>query len=202
MAARYGVAVLSGIAITLGLLWLMQFLIASGESAITKPQDRYYLDFVRVRQQELTNVEEPKPEKPPKPEQPPPDIPPPSQDNVNPNAQAIAVRAPSMATGTDIAGPGSLSYSDGEYLPIVRVAPIYPNRALSRGLEGYVDLSFTVTTAGTVRDPLVTYSTSSLFESAAKKAVLKFKYKPRVVNGQPVDVPGVETRIRFELEKD
>lgn len=179
----------------------MQFLIASGESALTSEPKKYYLDFVRVKQQEMVNTEDPKPEKPAKPEQPPPDVPPPSQDDVNPNVQTIGVRAPSMAGGTDIAGPGSLSYSDGEYLPIVRVAPIYPNRALSRGLEGYVDLSFTVTLTGTVRDPIVTYSTSSLFEGAAKKAVLKFKYKPRVVDGSPVDVPGVETRIRFELEK-
>lgn len=201
MMARYGIAILSGVAVTLGLLWIMQFLIASGEGALTDPGEKYYLDFVRIKQQEITNVEEPKPEKPPKPEEPPPDVPPPSQDVINPNANAISVRAPSMGNNTDIAGPGSLSYSDGEYLPIVRVAPIYPNRALSRGLEGYVDLSFTVTQAGTVRDPIVTYSSSSLFESAAKKAVLKFKYKPRVVDGQPVDVPGVETRIRFELEK-
>ena len=86
-------------------------------------------------------------------------------------------------------------------LPIVRVAPVYPNRALSRGLEGYVDLMFTVTDAGTVKDPVVTYTTSSLFNRAAPQAVLKFKYKPRVVDGKPVEVPGVETRIRFQLEK-
>lgn len=201
MLVRYAIAIVSGVAVTIGLLWLMQFLIASGVNALSEPPKKYYLDFVRVKQQELLNTDDPKPEKPPKPEQPPPDIPPPSQDDVNPDAQTLSVRAPSMSGSTDIAGPGSLSYSDGEYLPIVRVAPIYPNRALSRGLEGYVDLMFTVTTAGTVRDPLVTYSTSSLFEGAAKKAVLKFKYKPRVVDGQPVDVPGVETRIRFELEK-
>ena len=201
MIVRYAIAIMSGIAVTVGLLWLMQFLIASGESALTDPKEKYYLDFVRVKQQELINTEDPKPEKPPKPEQPPPDVPPPSQDDVNPDANVVAVRAPAASGAADIAGPGELSYSDGEYLPIVRVAPIYPNRALSRGLEGYVDLSFTVTTAGTVRDPIVTYSTSSLFESAAKKAVLKFKYKPRIVDGKPVDVPGVETRIRFELEK-
>ncbi len=198
---RYGIAILSGVAVTIGLLWLMQFLIATGEEAISKEPKKYYLDFVRVRQQEVINTEEPKPEKPPKPQQPPPDIPPPSQDDINPDAQVIGVRPPASTGNADIAGPGELAYSDGEYLPIVRVAPIYPNRALSRGLEGYVDLMFTVTTAGTVRDPVVTYSTSSLFESAAKKAVLKFKYKPRIVDGQPVDVPGVETRIRFELEK-
>lgn len=201
MFARYAIAIASGVAVTIGLLWLMQFLIASGESAISKEPKKYYLDFVRVKQQELVNTEDPKPEKPPKPEQPPPDLPPPSQDDVNPDANTIGIRPPSGTNNIDIAGPGDLSYSDGEYLPIVRVAPIYPNRALSRGLEGYVDMMFTVTTAGTVRDPTVTYSTSGLFESAARKAVLKFKYKPRVVDGQPIDVPGVETRIRFELEK-
>ncbi len=201
MIVRYLIAIVSGVAVTFGLLFLMQFLIATGESAITKPGKKYYLEFVRVKRQEIVNVEEPKPEKPPKPQQPPPDTPPPSQDDVDPNAPAINVRPPSSTTDVSISGPGSLSYTDGEYLPIVRVAPIYPSRALSRGIEGYVDLEFTVTTAGTVRDPVVIFSTSSLFNSAAVRAVLKFKYKPRVVDGQPVEVPGVQTRIRFELEE-
>jgi len=47
----------------------------------------------------------------------------------------------------------------------------------------------------------VTFSTSSLFERAALRAVLKFKYKPRVVDGVPVRVPGVKTRISFKIEE-
>ena len=85
------------------------------------------------------------------------------------------------------------------YLPIVRVAPVYPARALSQGLEGFVDLSFTVTTVGTVKDPIVLHSTSRLFERAALRALLKYKYKPRVVDGVPVEVPGVRARISFDL---
>jgi len=200
MIVRYLISIVSGVAVTFGLLFLMQFLIETGESALTDPQKRYFLDFVRVKKQEIVNIEEPKPEKPPKPQQPPPDTPPPSQDDIDPNAPAINVRPPSSSTDVSISGPGALSYTDGEYLTIVRVAPIYPSRALSRGIEGYVDLEFTVTTAGTVKDPVVNYSTSSLFNRAAMRAVLKFKYKPRVVDGQPVEVPGVKTRIRFELE--
>ncbi len=200
MIVRYLIAIVSGVAVTFGLLFLMQFLIETGESALTDPKKRYFLEFVRVKRQEVVNMEEPKPEKPPKPQQPPPDTPPPSQDDIDPNAPAINVRPPSTTTDVSISGPGSLSYTDGEYLPIVRVAPIYPSRALSRGIEGYVDLEFTVTTAGTVKDPVVIYTTSSLFNRAAVRAVLKFKYKPRVVDGQPVEVPGVKTRIRFELE--
>jgi protein TonB len=200
MILRYLIAIVSGVAVTFGLLFLMQLLIETGESALTDPKKRYFLEFVRVKRQEVVNMEEPKPEKPPKPQQPPPDTPPPSQDDIDPNAPAINVRPPSTSTDVSISGPGSLSYTDGEYLPIVRVAPIYPSRALSRGIEGYVDLEFTVTTAGTVKDPVVIYTTSSLFNRAAVRAVLKFKYKPRVVDGQPVEVPGVKTRIRFELE--
>jgi protein TonB len=72
---------------------------------------------------------------------------------------------------------------------------------LSRGLEGYVDMEFVVTQTGSVRDPVVLFSTSSLFERAALRAVLKFKYKPRVVDGVPVEVPGVKTRITFQIEE-
>ena len=74
--------------------------------------------------------------------------------------------------------------SDGEYLPIVKVAPVYPSRALSRGLEGYVIVEFTVMSTGAVRDVSVVESTSSLFERAATTAALKFKYKPRVIDGE------------------
>ena len=93
-----------------------------------------------------------------------------------------------------------MNIAEGDYLPIVRVAPIYPARALSRGLEGYVDMGFTVTPAGTVEDPVVMFSTSTLFNRAASRAVLKFKYKPRVVDGIPVYVYDVATRITFVIE--
>ena len=198
---RYLIGVISGALVTCFLLFLMNFLIENGTQVLQDPRERMMLDFVCVKQQEVVNREERKPEKPQKPETPPPDVPPPPMDNVDPNVATVGVRAPTVNTSSQIAGPGALSYSDGEYLPIVRVAPVYPNRALSRGLEGYVDMMFTVTTSGTVKDPTVTYSTSSLFNRAATNAVLKFKYKPRVVDGQPVEVPGVETRIRFELQK-
>ena len=37
------------------------------------------------------------------------------------------------------------------------------------------------------------------FNRAAINAALKYKYKPKVINGEPVDVPGVKTRITFEM---
>ena len=200
MLARYAFSTVVGVIVTLSLLFIMQLLIATGQKALTEPRERLQLDFVRVKRNEQLNTQELVPEKPPKPPEVPPEAPPQSVDTIDPSAPKINVPAPQVAAETDIGGPGGMNIAEGDYLPIVRVAPVYPARALSRGLEGYVDMSFTVTTTGTVRDPIVVFSTSSLFERAAIRAVLKFKYKPRVVDGVPVDVPGVKTRITFKIE--
>ena len=200
MIGRYVFSVVVGSLITLTLIFVMHLLIEYGEEAISKPRDRHMLEFVRVKRNENLNTEELTPEKPPKPPEVPPEVPPQDMDNVDPNAPTVNVPPPSVNNNVDIGGPGGMNVAEGDYLPIVRVAPVYPARALSRGIEGYVDMSFTVTTAGTVKDPVVDYSTSSLFERAATRAVLKFKYKPRVVDGVPVEVPNVKTRISFQLE--
>ena len=200
MIGRYAFSVAIGVVVTLSLLFVMQLLIASGKTALTKPRDRTKLEFVRVKRNEALNTADFTPEKPPKPPETPPETPPQDMDSMDPNAPTINIAPPAVSTGTDIGGPGGMNIAEGDYLPIVRVAPVYPARALSRGLEGYVDMSFTVTQAGTVRDPIVLFSTSSLFDRAALRAVLKFKYKPRVVDGIPVDVPGVKTRISFQIE--
>lgn len=91
--------------------------------------------------------------------------------------------------------------ADGDYLPIVKSAPMYPRRAQSRGLAGHCDLEFTVTPQGTTADVQVIECTSPLFEKASVQAVLKFKYKPRLVNGTAIAVPGVRHRIKFEMDE-
>lgn len=88
-------------------------------------------------------------------------------------------------------------------LPIVKVAPIYPDRALNEGIEGHVLLEFVVTETGAVRDAVVLEANpSGVFEQAALKAVAKFKYKPRIVDGRPVETTGVRNRIAFEISDD
>lgn len=200
MTSRYAFSILIGMVVTLSLLFVMQLLIASGKQALTDPRERHKLEFVRVKRNENLNTADFTPEKPPKPPETPPETPPQDLDNIDPDAPTINIRAPQISADTNIGGPGSMNIAEGDYLPIVRVAPVYPTRALTRELEGFVDMSFTVTTAGTVKDPIVLQSTSSLFERAATRAVLKFKYKPRVVDGIPVEVVGVKTRITFVLE--
>ena len=201
MLGRYALSITVGIAVTLSLLFIMQLLIEHAEDAIVKDRTRYELDFVRIKRNETLNTEDLTPEKPQKPPELPPEVPPQDLDNIDPSAPTINIAPPPASTNIDIGGPGGMNIAEGDYLPIVRVAPIYPARALSRGVEGYVDMSFTVTATGTVKDPIVEYSTSSLFERAATRAVRKFKYKPRVVDGVPVEVVGVKTRISFRIEE-
>jgi protein TonB len=176
----------------------MQLMIAHGRGAITD-EDRFRIvDFVRVERENVVETKKNKPDKPPEPED-RPDMP--SPDNVDSfNSQiAVSMAAPTMSTGLNTGGI-DFGISDGEYLPIVKVAPVYPARAASRGLEGYVIVEYTVTRTGATRDPLVIESSSSLFERAALESALKYKYKPRVINGEAVEVPGVRTKITFELE--
>ena len=200
MTGRYAFSILIGTVVTLSLLFIMQLLIASGKQALTESRERHKLEFVRVKRNENLNTADLIPEKPPKPPEAPPETPPQDLDNIDPDAPTINIAAPQISADTSIGGPGGMNIAEGDYLPIVRVAPVYPTRALSRELEGFVDMSFTVTATGTVKDPIVLQSTSSLFERAAIRAVLKFKYKPRVVDGVPVEVVGVKTRITFQLE--
>ena len=200
MIGRYVFSIVTGTLVTLSLLFIMHLLIEFGESAITEEKERHTLEFVRIKRNENLNLEDYTPEKPPKPPEVPPEVPPQDIDNIDPSAPTINIPPPPVAANVDIGGPGGMNIAEGDYLPIVRVAPVYPARALQRGVEGYVDMSFTVTTTGTVKDPIVMFSTSSLFERAASRAVVKFKYKPRVVDGVPVEVVGVKTRITFKIE--
>lgn len=86
-----------------------------------------------------------------------------------------------------------------EFLPIDRVEPVYPPRARARGLEGYVVVRYTVTATGAAKDVEVVDSSTTLFIDAAVEAARQYRYKPRVIDGVPVEVAGVTSRIVFEL---
>lgn len=198
MVARLGISLATGVVITFALLWLMQFLIATGRSAITDKAEFRFQDFIRVRQEETIEQKDRKPDKPPEVQDKPPDVPPPQMDSLDPTAPTVSLGRVSVNIEVGIEG-GDFAV-DGEYLPIVRVEPIYPRRAQTRGIEGYCDMEFTVTRTGEVTDAVAVDCSSSVFESASVKAVLKWKYKPRVVNGEPIDSPGVQTRLTYKFE--
>lgn len=199
MMARLGISFTTGVIVTFALLWLMQFLIATGRNALSERTDFRIMDFIRVKQEETIEQKDRKPPKPPEVEQKPPEMPPPQLDSLDPNAPTVNLANVDVNMDMNIGGTDFAV--DGEYLPIVRVEPIYPRRAQSRGIEGYCDMEFTVTKSGEVTDAVATECSSSVFQNASVKAVLKWKYKPRVVNGEPIDSPGVRTRLTYQFEE-
>jgi len=190
--------------VTAALIMLMVALIEMGDLDLDKSKSIKMPNILMPEVETMANREVQKPEKPVVDEQPPPDIPQQDFDQVDADSQIGAINAPdSMSADMDLSMGTGLSASDGEFLPIVKVAPQYPSRASSRGIEGYVLLEYTVTKQGTVMNPVVIKAEpAKIFNRAAINSALRYKYKPRVIDGVAQDVPGVQTRITFKLAKD
>ena len=186
--------------VTLLLLSLMVSLIEFADKSLDQTRriklPDIYMPEIQIEIERLIE----KPDKPEVDETPPPDIPQQDFDKIDGNAAVGRIVSGRINTGLDLNIGAGLQVTDGEYLPIVKVAPQYPRRALSRGIEGYVILEYTVTKQGTVKDPLVIEAKpEGTFDRAAIKSALRYKYKPRVVDGEPIEVSGVRTRITFQL---
>jgi protein TonB len=198
MTTRYLFGVVLGAIATFALFMLMQALIKSDKSPFDDSVKGKIVDFVRLEDDVDLQTKVRKPKPPPPPDEPPPDMPKPEFDQSN-VSQGVDIGSLNVNVDLNVGGTGGFS-SDGEYLPIVKVAPVYPRRAQTRGIEGFVLLEFVVTKTGAVRDPVVIESKPpGIFDRAATQAALKFKYKPKVVNGEPIDVAGVRNLITFEL---
>jgi len=189
---------LLAVPVAIGLFYLMQALVDRDY----KQQDakaRKIADIIVPDKVIETNLKEVKPEKVEDPEEPPPDLEPIDFDtDIDMN---VANTAPTTGINLKLSSSG-MSSGDGEYLPIVKVAPIYPRRAQTRGISGYCIVEYTVTKTGSIRDPqAVDCQPSGVFESASVRAAEKFKYKPRVVDGEPIEVAGVQNKFTYELEQ-
>ena len=201
MYSRIVFATVPALIVTLALYFLMMSFISTARQKLNDDGERYVVDFVRLKQEETVKTKDRKPEKPPQPEAPPPETVTPELEAPDIEQNAISIATAPIDNTLDIATGFGLGAADGDLLPIVKVQPIYPRRALSRGIEGYVILEFTVTKNGSVKNPVVVEADPlRIFDSAAIKAALKFKYKPRIVDGEPVDVAGVQNKLTFQIE--
>ena len=200
MIVRYTLSAIFAVLITFTLFWGMQYLIATGNNPLEGKVEGRRVEIGEVRQAQEAEQTIRKPDKPDDADT-PPDTPELDMDtNVDSVNTGIEIGMAPVTAVVSVGGSGGFAASDGDYLPIVKVAPIYPRRAQERGLSGYVIVEFTVTRLGTVIDAKVIETTNSVFNRSAVKAALKFKYKPKVVDGEPIDVAGVLHKITFEME--
>jgi protein TonB len=192
----------AALSVTFLVALMMQGLISSGGSVIEENNMGRLVEFVHVKQDDDVQTKNRKPNKPPTPpvEPPKPQMKKPSLDSSLNNA--LDLGALDMSTDLSIDSGLTGSGGDGEYLPIVKVAPQYPRRAAQKGIEGYVVVEFTVNKLGAVQDVVVIEAEpANIFNRAAISAAKKFKYKPKIADGKATLVTGVRNIIRFELDK-
>lgn len=200
---RFGLVLAVGIATSLFLTWFMYVLIQSSEMNLDESARVHMLDFVRLKRDEASQRQERKPERPQAEEAPP--VPAaPRTDSSSSDMVALGIAEMPIATELNVNADGfSFGAGEGEYLPIVKVAPLYPASASSRRIEGYCVVEYTVTTNGSTRDVQVVedWCTYSAFQRPSVEAAEKFKYKPRIINGEPVEVTGVRNMFNYVLDK-
>jgi protein TonB len=199
-ALRYLLAAATALLMALAMAWFMYFLTSATKMHLANSDRIQMLDFVRLKRNESIQRKDRKPERPEINEVPEA---PPLENSSNTAGEALAVAAPAFeGSGLSLGRGGiGLGTGDGEYLPIVKVAPVYPRSAAARGITGECLVRYTVTTAGTVRDVEVVQDacTDMVFHRPSVEAALRFKYKPRVIDGTPVEVKDVYNRFYYEL---
>ncbi len=188
--------------VTFGLFYLMQALILGKDMKLGEACGSM-IDFVRLKKDTELETKKRKmpdkkePEEPP----PPPDL---SMARTNKPSQDMGDMAFAIDVDVDMGGTNiAIAASDSDVVPIVRVNPQYPLRASERSIEGWVEVEFTISKLGTVKDPFVLNShPSSIFDRSALKAIRKWKYNPKIEDGEPMERPGVKVRLKFDLSNN
>jgi len=190
-----------GAAVTIALFYFMQALIATGAALeervnviriVDATMPEIVMEVVREveRPEEIEQIDQPPPEAPDR--------------NINMDGDSsfnISRDVVNVDLDLDI-GAAGLGATDGEMLPLVNIQPTYPTRAAQRGIEGWAQVSFTVTETGGVRDVIVVDAEpAGMFDQSSVRAAERFRFQPRVVNGQPVEVPNVQYVFRYQLEE-
>lgn len=200
-ALRIPVAFLLGLAVTATMFWFLAQLIAAhdGPGDLVKAAR---IEFTRMRKDTPTESKREELKKAQReraaqaPTAPRMAVTTSAQVSTAP-VQIVAPKVDATSVKMNLSAGGS----DRGVAPLVRVPPEYPRRALERGIEGWVHVRFTITTAGTVKDLVVVDSEpKGVFDEAATKAVMRWRYNPPVQNGVAVERVGEQTLVRFKLE--
>ena len=204
---RYLSALILGVLISLGLFFLMQSLIDSGEQNTNASSEGQIMEFIRIREDETLSIKDRrKPQKPKPPKEPPP---PPKlivEKQVKPTMNRIKIEIPNIDLPS-IAGGGPFlgnwagnPLAEGDVLPIVRIDPQWPREALVKGIEGNVVVEVTIGADGSVKDVRVIQAEPKrMFDRNVIRAVLKWKFKPRIINGVPVERKAIQM-LEFTLD--
>ncbi|XOV83865.1 MAG: energy transducer TonB [bacterium] len=194
-ASRYAPALLLAGGITFCLFLIMELAIKTGDVTVLPRHPGFPVDLVPRQDEPIITKPDNTIEKPPQ-------VIPPPRVHVNPEIEGIAAEVlDPHITPPPRSRPELGGHADGDMIPIMRVPPEFPQRMLSRGISGWVLVEFTVDALGRVVSPrVIDAQPASGFDRAALNAIVRYKFKPRVVDGRSVPVAGVRQSIVFNLQ--
>lgn len=204
---RYTISVIVAIVVTLAAFYLMHVLISGTRGDPVQPDPPPGIRFGPVEFDErIETRDRRRPEPPPPPDEPPP---PPEMDIAQmeqveqpmPQLDLPKLDVPLSGSGPFLGAFGQVDRSEeGDIIPLVRIQPQYPRSAAIAQIEGWVKVEFIITETGSVRDPrVVEADPPQVFDREAIRAILRWKFKPRVVDGVPVERVATQV-IEFNLE--
>lgn len=199
-AARLPVILLAALIVNAIMFTAIEYMVGNRRIRLTDTTDFDISNFIRVAEQsrEVRSRRDPQaPEKPANEMQ---------QDleqlsNLSPTGgiSSLDVEFPDIDVTVDVGGSIAVAR---ELTPLVRIPPEYPMSARAKLIEGYVIVRFTVTETGAVANPEVLRSEPpGVFDRAARRAILRWKYQPQLVDGKPAAVLSY-TRLTFNLLDD
>ena len=206
---RILMSAISGTMIALLLFLIMHSLISGGRDLNRDRDEPLRLDFIQIDSDEFENLRERRP--PPKPEKPKKPPPPPKVTVDNPERPPQEMPQMEMPRISLAVGSGGGPYlgnwsagdpgAEGDVIPIVRIEPQYPREALIEGISGYVVVEFTIEPDGSVSDAKILESQPRrMFDRNAVRAIYKWKFKPRIVDGKPIARRATQ-RLDFNLQE-
>ncbi|MCP3429096.1 energy transducer TonB [Opacimonas viscosa] len=201
---RFIVSILLGAGIAFTLFVVMAKLIENTNRPAEEVPPTPVIDIVMSEPDEDTQTRNRVPPPPPPPPQQPPKMQPTEPEPAEPDANGFSLNIPGVDTGganINLSGVGNMR-RDGDATPIVRIEPKYPVQAARDGKEGYVILSFTINEVGGVTDVVVLEANPKrIFDREAKRALRKWKYKPKIVEGKPQKQFNMQVQLDFKLDK-
>ena len=202
-AIRFPIAFVMAFGVTFALFYLMQSMIGV-EGELDQSEKTKVVDFVRVKRTEEVKKKEREPPKKEKfdDEPPPPEFTLDQTSDMTSGGIGIS-KGFDTSLKLDTGDRFFMASADGEAVPMVRVPPQYPERAMQRGIEGRVLIEFTISRSGSVKDAkVIAYEPSRIFNKAALKAVSQWKYNPKIEDGVAVEQKGIRISIPFRLGAD
>ena len=208
---RAAAIVICALAINFGLYLLMESMISRDRVRVLDLFDAQTIEFVRSPMQDETRTKDRRRKPPPKPREikkPKAEVEDMSSRSELPadfqayNVSSLLGEGGGVGLGQRIvqgSGEGMKMVMASDLTALAKFPPQYPPWALQRGLEGWVDLTFTVTEQGTVMDPVVIDAyPKGAFDDAALTAVARWRFQPVMDQGEPKPVR-VFLHVDFEI---